>query len=33
LKGHTYFTSTSQKLRNPSKQTTLKKIQQQLKIK
>jgi adenylate cyclase len=33
LKGHTYFTPTSQKLRNPSKQTTLKKIQQQLKIK
>ena len=33
LKGHTYFTPTSQKLRNPSKQTTLKNIQQQLKIK
>jgi hypothetical protein len=33
LKGHTYFTPTSQKLRNPSKQKTLNNIQQQLKIK
>jgi predicted metal-dependent HD superfamily phosphohydrolase len=33
LKGHSYFTPTSIKSRNPSKQKTLKNIQQQLKIK
>lgn len=33
LKAHAYFTNTSQKLRNPSKQATLKSIQQQIKIK
>jgi PAS domain S-box-containing protein len=33
LKAHAYFTNTSQKLRNSSKQATLKSIQQQIKIK
>jgi hypothetical protein len=33
LKAHTYFTATSQKLRNQNKITVLNKIQQQLKNK